>query len=230
MATDARDSTVTTVARWPAFGGVLASRRPTNQVGWTFLAIGLLAGTMALSMEYAHYGLIVRPEPLPLAAHAAWLQTWAWMAMTGAFVYVLLIFPDGRPLSRRWRAVDVLLVASLTGVATVEQLRPVWHIGQRAGASRRRTRSAPARPRTRWRPSRPRRPVPRASRCSLQGVVERRFSRSRYDPTQVVQDFAARLRDQIDPDALVTDLSTTTIAALRPASAAVWWARREGPS
>ena len=40
----------------------------------------------------------------------------------------------------------------------------------------------------------------------VKGVVDRKFNRTRYDADRAAEEFAARLRDGIDPDALTIDL------------------------
>ncbi|MDP8927405.1 MAG: hypothetical protein M3O70_02210 [Actinomycetota bacterium] len=111
-------------------GALLAARRPTNRVGWAFLAIGVIAGLTSFSIQYAHYGLLTRPGSLPLAGVAAWSQTWTWFALMGGFFYIILVFPDGRPPSPRWRVVTALLAVGMASLAVVEHLKEEWHIGQ----------------------------------------------------------------------------------------------------
>ena len=57
--------------------------------------------------------------------------------------------------------------------------------------------------------------------------VDRRFDRARYDHERTVTDFSARLRDEINVDALTTELATTTRAAVAPSSVSLWL--RSGP-
>ena len=52
--------------------------------------------------------------------------------------------------------------------------------------------------------------------------VDRRFDRARYDHERTVADFSARLRDEIDVDAVTSDLATTTRSAVAPASLSLW--------
>jgi hypothetical protein len=47
-------------------GGVVASRRATNPVGWLFLGGTLGASVRELAREYAVYGIIASPGALPL--------------------------------------------------------------------------------------------------------------------------------------------------------------------
>ena len=62
-------------------------------------------------------------------------------------------------------------------------------------------------------------------RTRVQRSVDRRFHRARYDADEMVQDFAARLRDELDLPTLATDLAQTTMHAVEPTSAALWLRR-----
>jgi hypothetical protein len=59
-------------------------------------------------------------------------------------------------------------------------------------------------------------------RTRVQRFVDHRFNRSRYDADRMTQDFAARLRDEIDLGALAADLATTTAAAVEPRTVGLW--------
>jgi len=52
--------------------------------------------------------------------------------------------------------------------------------------------------------------------------VDRRFDRARYDHERTVTDFSARLRDEVNVDALTTELTTTTRAAVAPSTVSLW--------
>jgi hypothetical protein len=59
-------------------------------------------------------------------------------------------------------------------------------------------------------------------RRRVQGFVDRRFDRSRYDAGRVVDEFASRLRSEVDLDGLKDDLSNVVGRTLRPATARLW--------
>jgi hypothetical protein len=92
---------------FPVVGALIASRHPRNAVGWLLLGIGLLVAVLVLSTSYARYGLVLHPDrQLPGATLAAWVENWAWLPLVGTICTVLLLlFPTGRPPSRRWRPV-----------------------------------------------------------------------------------------------------------------------------
>ena len=92
-------------------GVVLADRRPSNPIGWIFCALGVIAGTMALTTEYARWALIHDGGRPPGGLYAAWLQEWVWIPLIVGLGVVGWIFPEGRFLSRRWRTAMVVACA-----------------------------------------------------------------------------------------------------------------------
>ena len=84
-------------------GAIVATHRPANPIGWLFLAIGLSGAVGVVSNEYIHYTLATAPGALPGGPVAAWLSLWTWWPAYGLVPLVLLVFPDGRLLSPRWR-------------------------------------------------------------------------------------------------------------------------------
>jgi HD superfamily phosphohydrolase YqeK len=59
-------------------------------------------------------------------------------------------------------------------------------------------------------------------------VVDRRFNRARYDADRMVAEFAARLKDAVDLDAVRVDLAGVVQQTLEPAHVSVWIAGSEG--
>jgi hypothetical protein len=59
-------------------------------------------------------------------------------------------------------------------------------------------------------------------RRAIQGAVDHRFYRAKYDADRIVDAFAARLREQVDLGELRADLLAAVGETLRPASAGVW--------
>jgi hypothetical protein len=85
---------------FPLVGALIASKRPKNAVGWLCLAVGLL---WALSGVFDYYGAAT-PGSVPFPVVAAGISDWVWVPAVGLLgTYVLLLFPDGRLPSRRWR-------------------------------------------------------------------------------------------------------------------------------
>src|ERR671916_565758 len=98
-------------------GAVIASRSsPKNPIGWLFCAIGLSFGVDHFSAEYAIYTLQAQPGALIGGEAAAWILSWAWILAVGLIVFLVLLFPDGRLPSRRWRWFAWLsLILTFTG-------------------------------------------------------------------------------------------------------------------
>jgi hypothetical protein len=59
-------------------------------------------------------------------------------------------------------------------------------------------------------------------RRRVQDLVDRRFNRRRYDAVRIVEAFAARLRDQVDLDALGAELLSVVDQTVAPTQASLW--------
>ena len=59
-------------------------------------------------------------------------------------------------------------------------------------------------------------------RRRVQAAVNRRFNRRRYDATRIIEAFAARLRDQVDLDALNTELLAVIDQTMQPTRSSLW--------
>jgi len=89
-----------------ATGGLVASRHPRNAIGWILCGLALWTGVGALARGSAE-ALIAAGEGLqPWGERAAWLTSWSHVPFI--FVpptFLLLLFPDGRLPSPRFRPV-----------------------------------------------------------------------------------------------------------------------------
>jgi len=89
-----------------AVGAIVALRRPANAIGWLLLGAGFISAIGAFGLEYGVYAIV-----------GAWVGSWTWVIfIAGILPLVLLLFPDGRLLSARWRLVG--WIAGLAVLAT----------------------------------------------------------------------------------------------------------------
>jgi hypothetical protein len=103
----------TLVVAFALVGAPLAAHRPRNPIGWICCGAALFQGLNIFSEGYSRYALLTAPGALPGGALVAWLAQWIWAPGLGLFlVFLPLLFPTGRPPSRRWR-----WVAWLAGTA-----------------------------------------------------------------------------------------------------------------
>jgi hypothetical protein len=87
----------------PLLGGLLAARRPANPYGWLWLAYGLGWAVVGFTNAYAIY-VSANGAGMPWwAGSIAWMGNVVFVPLIGLTALILLLFPDGRPPSRRWR-------------------------------------------------------------------------------------------------------------------------------
>jgi hypothetical protein len=106
---------------FPIVGALVASRRPENPIGWICLADGLLWMLLSVSDGYSVYG-VARPGSVPFPVAVGTLSNqWLWVPTVGLLgIYLILLFPDGKLPSRRWRPLAwfsgvVIVVLSVAG-------------------------------------------------------------------------------------------------------------------
>jgi hypothetical protein len=106
-------------------GLVVALRRPGNPIGWILCGGALVTGVASVASVYADYAFHVKHGDVAGATLAAWLTAWIWnLGIAPGAILAPLFFPDGRLLSRRWRAVVWIAAAGIALVSLVPMLRP----------------------------------------------------------------------------------------------------------
>jgi hypothetical protein len=105
-------------------GALIASRRPENPIGWICLVAGLFWTLIALDDQYTAYGLATTGV-VPFPATVAALSQWLWVPPVGLLsIYLILLFPDGRLPSRRWRPLAWVSGAVMVLVSLAIALAP----------------------------------------------------------------------------------------------------------
>ena len=98
---------------YPAVGALIASRLPRNPIGWIFCSMGLLYVVRRFTTAYADYALL-KNFSFPWGEVAAWFSTWIGFAFPTLLVFLMLLFPDGRLMSRQLR---IVVWATVLGAA-----------------------------------------------------------------------------------------------------------------
>jgi hypothetical protein len=106
---------------FPLVGALIASKRPQNPIGWICLTAGFLWMLIVLSDSYGTYGL-AKPGSIPYPVASEALGLWLWVPPVGLLgTYLILLFPNGRLPSRRWRPLawlsGAVIVLGSVGIA-----------------------------------------------------------------------------------------------------------------
>jgi hypothetical protein len=105
---------VLVMAVFPLVGLLIVRRQPRNTVGWLLLGVGLVWAVGGATDNYARYGLLINPGSLPEPAVAAVINAVIWAPAIGLMgTFVILLYPDGRLPSQRWRWVAWLSGATV---------------------------------------------------------------------------------------------------------------------
>src|SRR5215204_6701552 len=113
---------VATLLPFSVVGAIVAARHPRNAIGWIFCGVSLVVGLNTLADGYADYWLASGFGIKSLAETAAWFSGWAWIPLVYVPTsFLLLLFPDGRLPSSRWRPVawcaGIGIVVFIAGIA-----------------------------------------------------------------------------------------------------------------
>src|ERR1700750_370285 len=97
-------------------GGLIARRVPGNAIGWLLGLAGLTLTVAMLTEQYALYGLATAAGAVPAAKVAGSLSAAAVVVTIFVLFVLVLLFPDGRLPSPRWRPVLWALAVVVAGV------------------------------------------------------------------------------------------------------------------
>jgi hypothetical protein len=107
-------------------GPLIASSRPKNPIGWLSLAVGILWMLNNIASSYMLIGLRMAdpgsvPYPVAVGSMAGWLGPTVGL-LFGTFL--ILLFPDGRLPSSRWRPVAWLCGLVIASTIVLTTLAP----------------------------------------------------------------------------------------------------------
>ncbi len=120
-----RDFAALFAVAYSSVGAVLVWRRPAHPIGWLLAVGGLLAAVQAFAEQYAVLVLIARPGSGPAGVYVAWLGSWIWVVGAGMMGGVfLLLLPDGRVPSARWRWTVPYGVGAISLAAAAFAIQP----------------------------------------------------------------------------------------------------------
>jgi MFS family permease len=106
-------------------GAIIASRQPRNAIGWIFCSVGVTIGLSSFAGDYAEYWLASGFGMGALGETAAWFSSWSWTILVYIPTsFLLLLFPNGRLPSPRWRPVAWCAVLGLIGFIAGYALEP----------------------------------------------------------------------------------------------------------
>jgi hypothetical protein len=99
----------------PLLGGLIASHRPRNPYGWLWCGLGLGAALWMFARTYYIFAMTVGAGSLLTRNLVLFVGAWVgWVVMVTLVPCVLLLFPDGKLPSRRWRLLMWPVVAAGT--------------------------------------------------------------------------------------------------------------------
>ena len=103
-------------------GGLLDVQRPGHPIAWLLIAEGFV---WELGLFCAGYvSRAVSGASLPAPGLAAWILAWIWVPGVIGIPLLLLLFPDGRPPSRRWLPVAWLALGAGVCLFVASALEP----------------------------------------------------------------------------------------------------------
>jgi hypothetical protein len=101
-----------------ALGALLATRRPRNPIGWILVVSAFSLGVSGIARGWYVRGFYADPGSAPPPELLLWVGNWIWVfGFPPLITVLLLLFPDGRLPSRRWRPVGWVVGTTLAMLA-----------------------------------------------------------------------------------------------------------------
>ena len=111
-------------------GALVAARVPGNAIGWILLVLGAGMAVSQAAGAYSEASVAWFDTPLPADEWLAWLGSWLGLPVIyGSTTFLLLLFPDGHLVSRRWRPAAWFVATGVT-LATVASAFAPGPIGE----------------------------------------------------------------------------------------------------
>jgi len=99
------------IVGYVTIGTVIVTRTERNPIGWLLIAIGIGFLIGGLTDEYLRYAFPRGKAEEPLTLFAGWLTNWVFVWVIFPIPWILLLFPDGKLPSPRWRPVAIAMFA-----------------------------------------------------------------------------------------------------------------------
>jgi len=110
-------------------GLLLVLRLPRQPVGWLLLAAGTLLQVTTAAAAYSWAALVRAPGTLPLGVPALFIG-FAWLPALGCLFLAIMLFPTGRPPSRRWDPAVPLVALATAILAATALAQPEFLVAQ----------------------------------------------------------------------------------------------------
>jgi len=115
---------------FPSMAAVIGLRQPKHAVGWLMRVIGLLMPAEIVALAYAYQALTGAPGSLPRPELVTWLAQWAWVpGLLFGGTFLLLLFPNGRLPSPRWRPIFWAIALVMGLLILTGMFKPVLDSG-----------------------------------------------------------------------------------------------------